>query len=219
MRTQFLYSADRSGPPLRNCLILGLLTAATFLALSSTARTSSPWRDKDWKQWTVDDCLRIVTDSPWASQITYKWPYTTEEANWRGPTAVIISSLAVRRALLLSGEEIIPCLNEHFDDRIVIRFSERDIFRKPPYLDVSGKKILPIAEHRANSTDCSLGSGAAEFSYPRVVNGRPIFKNGNNSLVINVDGLALPFTIETSKLDTRFTFNTKNMLYQGKLDF
>ncbi len=83
-------------------------------------------------------------------------------------------------------------------------FVSSRIFKKPPDLDVSGKKIPPLAEHRPNSAGCALGGDASEFSYPRVLDGKPVFKNGSNSLVINADGLVVPFTIETSKLDTRF---------------
>ena len=103
-------------------------------------------------------------------------PYTAEEANWAGPTAFIISSLVVRQALTRYGEKDTACLTESFDDRIIVRFSEQDIFKKPPDLDVSGKKISPLAEHRANSAGCSFGSDAAEFSYPRFVNGKSVFK-------------------------------------------
>jgi hypothetical protein len=175
--------------------LLAILAAAIFLALPSAARNSSPWKDKDWTQWTLDDCTQILTDSPWASQITYREPYTYEQAHWTGPTAVILSSLVVRQALARYRQQDAPCLAESFDDRIIVRFSEGDIFKKLPDLDVSGKKISPLAGHRANSPGCSFGSDAAEFSYPRVVDGKSIFKSGSNSLVINADGLVVPFTI------------------------
>ena len=219
MNLQFRSIADRDRNRHRSGVLLATVIAAIFLALPSAARNSSPWKDKDWTQWTLDDCTQILTDSPWASEITYRWPYTAEEANWKGPTAVILSSLVVRQALARYRQQDAPCLTESFDDRIIVRFSEQDIFKKPPDLDVSGKKIAPLAEHRANSAGCSFGSDAAEFSYPRVLDGKPVFKSGGNSLVINADGLIVPFTIETSKLDTRFTFNTKKMVYKGKPDF
>ena len=117
----------------------------------------------DWTQWSVDDAIQILTDSPWASELSYREPYTAEEANWAGPTAFIISSLVVRQALTRYGEKDTACLTESFNDRIIVRFSERDIFKKPPDLDVSGKKIPPLAEHRPNSAGCALGGDASEF--------------------------------------------------------
>jgi hypothetical protein len=219
MNLQFRSLADHDRNLHRSGVLLAVVIAVIFLAFPSAAGTSSPWKDKDWTQWNFDDCVQILTDSPWASEMVDPYPHGDLEAKWRGPTAFIVSSLAVRQALIRYGEKDGPCLSESFDDRIIVRFSERDIFKKPPDLDVSGKKIPPLTEHRPNSTTCVLGSGAAEFSYPRVVNGKPIFKNGGSSVVINTD-MDLPAIFSpNSQFDPRFTFNTKNMVYKGKPDF
>ena len=221
MQARFRSPGNRGRNFRRTGALLALLTAAIFLALPSAARTSSPWKDKDWTKWTVDDCTRILTASPWASQIVdpNSWTHTDAQAKWQGATAVILSSLVVRQALARYREQDATCVTESFTDRIIVRFSGQDIFKNPPDLLVSGKKIPPLAEHRANSSSCSFGSDPGEFSYPRVVSGKPIFKNGGSKLVINTDlDISAIFGLN-NQIDPRFKFSTKNMVYKGKPDF
>ena len=201
---------------LRNAFVsLGIFVAAIFLTSSSTAR-SSPWKDKDWTKWTEQDCKRILTDSPWTSQIIVLFANSGPD----GPEdsrAVVESSLVVRQALSKLGPED-TCVDEKFDDRIVIHFSEDDLFKTPPDLIVSGRKIPPLPGHRPNSAICSIGGGS-DISYPRVLNGQPVFKPGKNSLEIQTH-VDIPITRHNDvEADTKFRFNTKNMIYKGKSDF
>ncbi len=39
---------------------------ALALGLAGTAFAQGPWAKKDWKQWSKDDCKKILEDSPWA---------------------------------------------------------------------------------------------------------------------------------------------------------
>src|SRR5215472_16656971 len=48
-------------------VILRFLVASA-LAMASFAQ--GPWVKKDWKQWSKDDCKKILEDSPWAQRWT-----------------------------------------------------------------------------------------------------------------------------------------------------
>jgi len=122
------------------------------------------------------------------------------------------------------GEGDVGCINENFGDRIVVRFFNEDgVFRAPPDLMVSGRKVPPLPDHRANSATCSIGSGN-DISYPPMMSGKPVFKPGKNTLVIKTDLDIRPPGIGSgdwpfSQVDTRFMFDTKGMVYKGKPDY
>jgi hypothetical protein len=153
-------------------VLLGILFLAASVAFSSAAE-NSPWKDKDWTQWTEQDCDKILTDSPWASQIEENFNLAIG-GRAPGSTAVIISSLAVRQALVKSGKLDSSCLNESFADRIVVGFREPYLVKPPPFLIVSGKKIPPLSAQPAGSTMCNIATDG-DVAYPRVLNGKPVF--------------------------------------------
>jgi hypothetical protein len=190
------------------------------VALLVTANATNFWLTKDWHDWTPEECHQILTDSPWTSQIILVFAHVGTEPGPLGPRAVIVSSLAVRQArasLGIDGPQF-TCVSERFDDRVVIRFSEGDLFKSPPDLIVSGRRIPPLAGHRPNSDSCSIGGGS-DISYPRVLNGQAVFKSGKNNLEIQTN-VGIEYDRNNPvEIDTRFRFNTKNMLYKGKPDF
>jgi hypothetical protein len=213
-------------------MLLGTLILA-MLASFPSAAGNSPWKDKDWKQWTPEECKKILTDSPWAWQIVTGYSYGPDGNTTLGPTAIIASSLVVRQAHARLNPSENNCLNEKFDDRVVVRFSQTDVingrivvgfnpsdlFDSPPDLIVSGRKIPPLPDHRQNSAACLIGAGD-DISYPRVINGKPVFKPGKNiiefqtNVKLGPNDRAYPV-----QYDTKFRFNTKNMVYKGKPDF
>jgi hypothetical protein len=198
---------------------LGLFVTAIF-ATSIYAAQSAPWKDKDWTQWTPQDCKRILTDSPWTSQIVQVFDHIGPYPGPMGPRAVIVSSLAVREArsmLGLDGPQF-TCVDEKFNDRVVIRFSEDIALHGSPDLIVSGRKIPSLSGHHENSATCPIGGGS-DVSYPRVLNGQPVFRPGKNQLEIQTQ-VSIPTTPHNPvEVDTRFRFNTKDMTYKGKPDF
>lgn len=197
-----------------------LFTVALLVAVAANA--TKFWQTKDWHQWTPEECHQILTDSPWTSQIILVFAHVGTEPGPLGPRAVIVSSLAVRQARARLAYEGFPesCVDEKFDDRIVIHFSEDDLFKSPPNLIVSGRKIPPLPGHRPNSDSCSIGGGS-DISYPRVLNGQAVFKPGKNNLEIQTNNVDIERNDRNNpvELDTRFRFNTKNMMYKGKPDF
>ena len=196
------------------------ILAAIFLLAGLNANATQLWLTKDWIQWTPEECKQILTDSPWTSQITLVFAHVGQEPGPLGPRAMIVSSLVVRQArasLGLDGPQF-TCLGERFNDRIVIRFSEDDLFKSPPDLIVSGMKVPPLSGHRPNSKTCPIGGGS-DISYPRVLNGRAVFKVGKDNLEIKTN-VAIDVSDNKSpvELDTRFRFDTGKMIYKGKPD-
>jgi hypothetical protein len=55
------------GMKIRRSFLAGVLTLLLLSAL--TARAEDFWIKKDWKQWSKDECAKILQDSPW----TKKW--------------------------------------------------------------------------------------------------------------------------------------------------
>lgn len=228
----------------RTGTLFGMLGLAMSLAFVSKAK-SPAWKDKDWTQWTKEDIQEILSDSPWASTIAIGDYNAADRVGTWGPTALVVSSLVVRQALARERElgvrwpmpgsyrpepieqQYGACLTESFGDRIVLRFSDSGIFIKtPPDLIVSGRKVPPLPGYRANSDTCAIG-GPYDVSYPKVMDGKPVFKPGKSKLVINTKLNIQP--TQTGRpgrddsqfipIDTRFEFNVKNMVYKGKPDF
>jgi len=101
----------------------------------------------------------------------------------------------------------------------VARFDEADLFNTPPDLFVSGRKIPPLPGHQAKSAKCSIGGGQ-DMSYPKFVDGKPVFGTGKESLVIKTDMNVTPSDRrDFQQVDTKFEFNTKSMVYKGEPDF
>ena len=222
---------------------VGIVAFSVFVALTSTARSSS-WKDKDWTQWTKQDCQEILWYSPWASFIKQvSQPRDRVSTPVPTPRAIVRSSLVVRQVFArlgqmdphftfpdMPGQQVvgggdIDCINEDFGDRIVVRFFNEDgVFKTPPDLIASGRKIPPLPGHRANSATCAIGGGS-DVSYPRMMSGKPVFKPGKNSLVIKTDldirppGIGPADYWPFAQVDTRFTFDTKDMVYKGRPDF
>jgi hypothetical protein len=49
------------------------------IALATASLAQGPWTKKDWKQWSKDDCKKVLEDSPWAQRWTQS---STKMANF-----------------------------------------------------------------------------------------------------------------------------------------
>ncbi len=59
------------------------LTFIAILIFSVLSYAQGPWAKKDWKQWSKDDCKKVLEDSPWS----YKWIESTPKtANFATPS-------------------------------------------------------------------------------------------------------------------------------------
>lgn len=79
-----------------------LWKVATTLALCGVIFVQEGWRSKPYQQWTKDDIIKIVSDSPWA-QVQQVSPTTGDRipaAYVPGVTIRLRSALPIRQALL-----------------------------------------------------------------------------------------------------------------------
>src|SRR6516165_6544110 len=54
------------------------------LVLAGASFAQGPWLKKDWKQWSKDDCKKVLEDSPWA----HRWSQSTAKvANFASRTS------------------------------------------------------------------------------------------------------------------------------------
>lgn len=58
-----------------------LFLAVAVLAMAGFAQT--PWLKKDWKQWSKEDCRKVLEDSPWATR-------------WKGQSNAKMANFATR---------------------------------------------------------------------------------------------------------------------------
>src|ERR1017187_8088711 len=121
-----------------------MLALRTLYVLVAVGATAQPWDQTDWKQWTDKDVQNVLYKSPWVAGCCREWdngPYKQGGPADLGHSASIVSSLAVRQALvrrmvlekryqkldLAARKEIdrriAACLNQNFDDQIVLSFS------------------------------------------------------------------------------------------------
>lgn len=242
LRSHLLIDAARHSVTSR--ALFGTLAIAVLLVCASGASTS-PWKDRDWTQWTMQDCDQILHDSPWASTIAIGDFNAQDRVGTWGPTAQVVSSLAIRRAILRLDQlgapitfapgkpqrvdyqrEDAACIDASFDDRIVVRFSDGSIFKTPPELIVSGRKVTALPGNQPTSGVCWIGGGG-DVSYPKFVDGKPVFQPGKGKFVINTKLDVRPTQgrrpgrddTQFIAIDTRFEFNVKTMVYKGKPDF
>ena len=119
-------------------MVVGLAILAILFAIISNAQT---WDQKDWKHWTAKDAHQVLYSSPWVSTCCRNRQAIDDVGADLGFSASIVSSLAVRQALLrrmeldkryakmgLAGRQdfdqrIATCLNQTFDGQIVVSFS------------------------------------------------------------------------------------------------
>jgi hypothetical protein len=241
-RAEAVYYCVMQTPPIswttryRNLFAAAIVLFAVFFALTSTAGSTS-WKEKDWTQWTKEDCKQVLSDSPWASAIAIGGDNAQNRVGTFGPVADVVSALVVRQAIVRQhqlgpgyGPEQIQrdavCLGESFDDQIVFRFSGSLVFRTPPDLIVSGARIHPLEGPKVGATAC-VSDWGNDIAYPKSVDGKSIFKSSQEKLVIKTDLNTQPSPASRDgrndsqfiPVNSSFEFNTKSMVYKGKPDF
>lgn len=171
-------------------------TVILFLSLSAVAQS---WQDKPWSQWSSDECNAILLASPW---VTTAQPQ--DRRNIRH--AVLISSLAVREALLRRmqidqkydsmaadkklefDKENATCLDSpKYRDNIVVR-----VWGGPPdtsggsseavQLIVSNRIRISPTENRDTPVSCGGGKFPWEF-VPSGLNAQPANHPGHDSAI------------------------------------
>jgi hypothetical protein len=159
-------------------IALWLVSLIALLAISVFAES---WENKDWTQWTSQDCYHILDASPWKAQLS-------EDSS---ASAQIVSALVVRQALVRQAQfdqhydKMNPierqqfdqmanaCVNLKLDDRIIVRGSSLYQYDWPApapefgssyasqvvYLAVSGGKVSAQVPPVVNAiSPCPFGS-------------------------------------------------------------
>lgn len=235
------------------------LTLAALIVSVAASRQSDPENQTDWKQWSENDVRRILTKSPWVSNCC-RAPLM--EADHRtGPldsgfTVTIVSSETVRKALVRRmqldkayekfgperrqevDQRIASCLNEKFENSIVVSFAFR--FADDRHVDlpmasqihlltsdgkeVAGRLVANPIEAKCGeiSNKIKYSDGAPihnEIEFPRYfADGRPTISLTDKTIRIELDFYRKSYpgnSVAESELD----FNVAKLVYQGKPDF
>lgn len=200
----------------RTCKTFALVGLAALASLTSVA-TAPPWKSKDWRQWTPDECKWILHRSPWAIPVHVHEAGVDPKGNSASNARVLITSaLAIRRAMVTLGQEDALCLNGTFNDRIEVTIIPDNFadFKTAPELIISNRKYQAL---RSSIGDPPLDpcvaflpyayGGVNVYEYPRIVDGSPVIGPSDKKLVI------------MSSNHREFEFNIKNMIYDGKPDY
>jgi hypothetical protein len=114
------------------------VSLGALLAISVTAKS---WQQKDWKQWTFNDCFHILSASPWGTSGGGTGPYdfyTNSSGPDSGVLVFIVSAHVARQALVremelselyrkmdpaarqIADRKAETCLSQTFNDQIVL---------------------------------------------------------------------------------------------------
>lgn len=207
-------------------IVLGLVSLIALLAISVFAES---WENKDWTQWSSQDCYHILYSSPWAAVDGSAAPEYPQ-------TAQVVSSLVIRQAIVRQSQfekhydKMKPeekqqfdqmasaYLSLKFDDRIVVRANGfYTDFNTIPLLMVSGRNIKTILRPQYNAiSPCPFTETSphqmypdinTDLVFPRVVDGKPVIQPGDTKIEVE------------TPWDSGFKFDLEKMIYKGKPDY
>jgi hypothetical protein len=173
---------------------------AIFMSTAVAAGADDFWVSKDWKQWSKDDCEKLLGDSPWA----HIW----RNGNTTGDKFVFVvqlrSALPIRQAIVRQlqfqqsydklndtqrsdfDRQANNILNRSYDDAILVHVNfsrgllglnlSTDFRRLPKELDTLDVTLV-TNEHlriKANRVDLSQKEAAFDATFPRMQNGAPV---------------------------------------------
>jgi hypothetical protein len=226
MKSQFLSSAGRAAKVRAFGATFGIFALAVVLAFPSKASTES-WEDKDWTQWTAEDCNLILTSSPWVATNSTNGPTTYEKGERTKSIAQIASSMVIRHAAVRQAQleqdrdhmapkakqefdqQAAACLNQDVTDRIVIgldAYAQSDDSRAAGDL-VIGKQKYPISQTADWIASNPCPFYAVVITIPRTVDGKPIIGPADKKMEIKSPSIR------------SFSFDPQKLIYKGKPDF
>jgi len=206
------------------------LAALCLIAVATVSLRAESWEQKDWTQWTSQDCYHILSASAWAQpgpELFFSLPGATRASDGAVgayfPVAVVVSSLVVRQALerqaqfdqhyeKMSREQrqafdqtAAACIGKKYGDRIIIRVPPE--VAGPFRLEINGQYVPSLPQTQMNAVAPCPGDKAIDVSFPDVDQGKQIIQPGDKKIEIK------------NKDDYTFTFNADKMIYKGKLDY
>jgi hypothetical protein len=224
------HSLFRSATALRKpAIALGLITLTALLAISVFAES---WENKDWTQWTSQDCYHILDSSPsfsLGSSLSFnqtRSPGHVETVSY-SPTAQIGSSLVIRQALERQArldqhydkmkpqerqqfdQQANACISENYADRIVVLIgvaspSDLGVFQ----MFVDGREIPSLPQATVGNTfPCHDAQKIFSVTFRRALAGKQFIQPADKKLELK------------TAAGSDFTFNLEKMIYKGKLDY
>ncbi len=201
----------------RRCVALPLAALLPSIlgvcfSLSSVAKTTvTPWIEKDWTQWTTEDCRLVRVHSPWAQ---FSFP-TGIDATAFSTLVQIRSALPVREALLKELE-----LENHYDE---MKADKKQVFDQAHLHDLSpidqvrvyisneahktlvgaaelrpakqialrlshGEFIMPLETNPVKYTPTEAGNVLVQYEYvfPRTADGKPLYSPSDTFLIVEL---------------------------------
>jgi hypothetical protein len=208
------------------------LGALCLIALATVSLRAESWEQKDWTQWTSQDCYHILWTSPWAIQgpdvtdYISKTPGHSEQMTYPMLTEMV-SALVVRQALVRQAQfdqhydkmdadqkqqfdqMAKTCLGMNFVNRFVVRFGPNTHVSEHPYVLIGGKQISALAPAQTNAiSPCPTPTGyymyktTVDFAFPRVIGGNAVIQPGDKEIDFG-----------------EAKFDLEKMTYKGKPDY
>lgn len=201
-----------------------------------------PWETKDWREWTRQECRKVLEESPWTVR-HLESPSASSNYRWYEQvfTAQFHSALPIRHALTRLKQiekrydkmdakrreafdrELDAELGGDFSNSIVVRLTSRwtNVFKD----DLPARTILLSGNTAAfelpggrmvYATKFRLSGMDAEAVFPRFINGEPVIRPEDRVVQFTLGELSkVGFT---PRLD-RFVFKLDDMEYFGKREF
>jgi hypothetical protein len=123
-----------------------LLSALTICILwgghanSADKSKQKSWIDKDWTQWTSDDCSKVLSDSPWV--LNDMTPIGGR--SWKQTTILLRSALPIRQAFLRKLQ-----LQKHYDK---MNAQQKQQFDQQNAADRSADSIVIVIENSGSGS-------------------------------------------------------------------
>jgi hypothetical protein len=220
-------------------IVLGLFTLAALLAITTYAES---WENKDWTQWTSQDCYHILSASPWyAIGPEVFEPYLKSPGHYgetgSTPEALLVSALVIREALEKQAQydshydkmspaekqtfdqQAANCIGRSFTDRIIFGLSGPYMPPSPnapgnPFrLFIDGKEVPAIGQLGSNAiSPCADKTSVTGGGYIYIA--FPRFVNGTPVIQPSSKKIVLGNSVKDG-----FQFNVEKLIYQGKLDY
>jgi len=200
----------------RGAILIPLALAFLFTLPSRADLKYKPWIEKDWTQWTQNDCQELITKSPWACQ--------TNADNLHDVLFILDSALPIREVGLrelqfkFQYNTMTADNKQGFDlahakdldpiDRVKVTAVIPNINLEPPgplstkppknmgpfpptqiALRLSdGTFVLPTQANKLENNSHSLTPFQNQFEYifPRTVGGKPLYSPTDSFLVIEL---------------------------------
>ena len=78
------------------------------IVLATASLAQGPWAKKDWKQWSKEDCKKVLEDSPWAQRWTHSDEKMANFATRRSGTSGVGSESELAVSYLVQFRSALP---------------------------------------------------------------------------------------------------------------